>query len=73
MGQHSPEVPGGSNGEGMLQGDGLGVALVQEVVAWSSSRRVAHQEWEEEEREEQRGTLVSHGCFKTQLADVYFS
>ena len=55
----------------MFQWDGLGVALVQGVVA-QSHRQVPHQEWQEEEVEEQGGTLVSHGCFLTELTDVDF-
>ena len=60
MKQHLPEVPRGSNRERMFQWDGLGVALFQGVVA-QGHRQVPHQEWQEEEVEEQGGTLVSHG------------
>ena len=55
----------------MISWDGLGVALFQGVVT-QGHRQVPHQEWQEEEVEEQGGTLVSHGCFPTELTDVDF-
>ena len=69
--QHKPEVPGGSDVEGVWPGDGLGIALLQVVVAQGHGQ-VPHQEWQEEEGEEQRGALVSHRCFPTELANMYF-
>ena len=60
MKQHLPEVPGGSKRERMWEWDGLGVALFQGVVVQSHGQ-VPHQEKQEEEVEEQRGTLASHG------------
>ena len=55
----------------MISWDGLGVALFQGVVVQSHGQ-VPHQEKQEEEVEEQRGTLASHGYFPTELADVDF-
>ena len=78
MKQNIPEVPGSSYVEGMWVGiilwDRLGVVFFPGVVAQHLGVLAIHrQQVQEEERKEQRETLVSHDCFPIEMAcSVFF-